>query len=75
MTNYLAVHSEMTRKRPRFGAIPKVNMPKKNHETPKPQPREQDKICLKIFTDTVNFRVVQNQAEHILQPGLQEIIN
>ena len=40
MTNYVAVHSEkMTKKRPRFGAIPKVNMPRKSHETPKPQPR------------------------------------
>ena len=29
----------MTKKRPRFGAIPKVNMPRKSHETPKPQPR------------------------------------
>ena len=74
MTNYLAVQSEMTRKRS-LDAIPKVNMPRKNHETPRPQPREQDKICLKIFTDKVNFGVVQNQAEQFLQPGLQEIIN
>ena len=29
----------MTKKRPRFGAIPKVNMPRKSHTTPKPQPR------------------------------------
>ena len=65
MTNYLAVQPEMTRKRS-LGAIPKVNMPRKNHKTLRPQPREQDKICLKIFTDTVNFGVVQNQAEHIL---------
>ena len=29
----------MMKKRPRFGAIPKGNIPRKSHETPKPQPR------------------------------------
>lgn len=29
----------MTKKRPRFGAIPTLNMPRKSHETPKPPPR------------------------------------
>ena len=29
----------MTKKRPRFGAIPKVNMPRQSHVTMKPQPR------------------------------------
>lgn len=40
MIHFLAVRTEkMTKKRPRIGAIPKVNMPKKSHETPKPRPR------------------------------------
>ena len=29
----------MTKKKPRFGAIPAINMPRKSHETPKPSPR------------------------------------
>ena len=29
----------MTKKKPRFGAIPTINMPRKSHETPKPSPR------------------------------------
>lgn len=29
----------MTKKKPRFGALPTLNMPKKSHETEKPAPR------------------------------------
>ncbi|KAL9952997.1 hypothetical protein ACROYT_G040339 [Oculina patagonica] len=33
-------HSKkMTKKKLRFGAIPKLNMPRKSHETAKPEPR------------------------------------
>ena len=72
MTNYLAVHSEMTRKRPRFGAIPKVNMPRKNHETPKPQPRARQNLetmfwntgnnsAMFLFFQSLIGRLVPNQ--------------
>ena len=37
---YFIVRTEkMTKKKPRFGAIPTINMPRKRHETPKPSPR------------------------------------
>ena len=52
MTHYLSVHSEkMTKKRPRFVAIPKVNMPRKSHETPKPKPRARQS-CPVIIEET-----------------------
>lgn len=54
----------LTKKKPRFGAIPTINMPKKSHDTPKPSPRqpltrtinteEKTKVpqsCYKTFND------------------------
>lgn len=42
---YLAVCGEkMTKKKPRFGAIPKLNLPKKSHETAKPTPRAERSV-------------------------------
>lgn len=34
----------MTKKKARFGALPKLNMPKKTHETPKPEQRPERTI-------------------------------
>lgn len=34
----------MTKKKPRFGAIPKLNLPKKSHETAKPTPRAERSV-------------------------------
>jgi len=51
----------MTKKKPKFGAIPKLNMPKKSHESIQPTPRpgrsvvkdtnEQPAACYKDFTE------------------------
>ena len=41
----LIVHSEkMTKKKPRFGALPTLNLPKKRHESRKPTPRPERSI-------------------------------
>ena len=41
----LIVHSEkMTKKKPRFGALPTLNLPKKSHESRKPTPRPERSI-------------------------------
>ena len=51
--------AKMTKKKPRFGAIPRLNMPRKSHESAKPTPRparsvvkehdQQPKACYKSF--------------------------
>lgn len=51
----------MTKKKPRFGAIPTRNMPRKSHETPKPAPRpgrsvvkdiqDSETACYSSFTE------------------------
>ena len=51
----------MTKKKPRFGAIPRLNMPRKSHESAKPTPRparsivkdhdQQPKACYKSFDE------------------------
>ena len=36
--------AKMTKKKPKFGALPKLNMPKKSHETSKPSPRPERSV-------------------------------
>ena len=36
---FVVVSEKQTKKKPRFGALPLLNMPKKSHETAKPPPR------------------------------------
>ena len=53
--------AKMTKKKPRFGAIPRLNMPRKSHEAAKPTPRparsvvkehdQQPKACYKSFSE------------------------
>ena len=35
---------KMTKKKPKFGALPKLNMPKKSHESSKPSPRPERSV-------------------------------
>ena len=52
---------KMTKKKPRFGTIPRLNMPRKSHESAKPTPRparsvlkehdRQPKACYKSFSE------------------------
>ena len=36
--------AKMTKKKPKFGALPKLNMPKKSHESSKPSPRPERSV-------------------------------
>ena len=36
--------AKMTQKKPKFGALPKLNMPKKSHESSKPSPRHERSV-------------------------------
>ena len=48
----LIVHSEkMTKKKPRFGALPTLNLPKKSHESRKPTPRPERSIVKDRFNE------------------------
>ena len=43
----------MTKKKLRFGAIPKLNMPRKSHETAKPEPRPERSVVRNIEEPSV----------------------
>ena len=54
----------MTKKKPRFGALPKLNMPEKSHETTKPTPRPGRSVvkdCKQPSSSSVYYKTYINK--------------
>ena len=64
----------MTKKKPRFGALPKLNMPEKSHETTKPTPRPGRSVvkdCEQPSSSSVYYKTFSELCQRV--KGLKTI--